>query len=215
MIFELHNFGYSEYALKRMERNGEPPVVYEKPSIESVLKRFGSKGGSMLDIGAHIGYWSINCSEIFDEIHAYEPNPFLLHILSHNVYKYGNIQVHPYGVSEKEEMIDFSYVPNVLAGMLGSGAYSYEKRRASSGLMKDTPIESIKVFVAPPRVKKVNFIKIDVEGMESRVLEACSIYRDQNPLLHIEMHDEDRKSILEWVEIEEHIDEHFYYARYK
>ena len=53
----------------------------------------------MLDIGAHIGYWSIQMSPYFSTIHAFECNHDLFPVLTYNILKYKNINLY---VSEEQ-----------------------------------------------------------------------------------------------------------------
>ena len=193
----------------------KPTITYEQKSLEIVIDFFKSyKANSnlvMLDIGAHLGYWSIQMSPYFDTIHAYECNPDLFPFLTLNTYKFNNITLHPYGIDTKLEQKDFNYFPKneFIGSYMLSKEYFENENKSYKNLI---------VTVAPPKVSgPVHFIKIDVEGAELNVLEACYKYKQYDPLLHIEIHTEKNKDLFskEYITILHSIDESNHIAKYK
>ena len=193
----------------------DPTSTYEQKSLEIVIDFFKSyKGESnlvMMDIGAHIGYWSIQMSPYFETIHAFECNPDLFPILSYNTYNHHNITLHPYGIDTKLEQKNFNYFTDYefIGSYILDDEYFKEENK---------PVKNLNVTVAPPKVKgPVHFIKIDVEGAELNVLEACYKYKQYDPLLHIEIHHEKDKQIYteKYITILHSIDESNHIARYK
>ena len=164
--------------------------TYEQDSLEYVIEHFkGRKNLVMLDVGAHIGYWSVQMSPYFSTIHAFECNHDLFPVLAYNTVKYKNINLYPYGIDCTTEMLEFAYLPNHAEGCIGSYIISkneFHKLAEIHGTKKQ--YKELTVTVSPPRVEgPVDFIKIDVEGAEYNVLKACEKYRKYDPLIHIEI----------------------------
>ena len=198
--------------------NGSHNQIYEQSSLEYVIDHFaGQTNLTMLDIGAHVGYWSLQMSPYFESIHAFECNPDILPFLALNTYNYENITVYPYGVDLKLEQKNFVCLGE--NGLIGTYILdeSDEKFLAKKDGVKNDH-KRFDVTVAPPKVSgPVHFIKIDVEGAELNVLKACYKYKQYDPLLHIEIHrEEHRKYYFEkYITILHSLDEDNYIAKYK
>ena len=195
----------------------DPTKTYEQDSLEYIIDYFkGQSNLVMMDVGAHVGYWSIQMSPYFETIHAFECNSDLYPTLAYNLYKYDNVIMHPYGIDIELEQKNFFYLTEHCHGMIGSYIIGkeYFKREAE----KAGSSRNINVTVAPPKVQgPVHFIKIDVEGAELNVLKACYKYKQYDPLLHIEIHREEvRKMYSEkYITILHSFDESNHIAKYK
>lgn len=204
------------------EWKDDPGKTYEQDSLEYVIEHFKGKNNLvMLDIGSHIGYWSIQMSPYFSAIHAFECNHDLFPVLAYNILQYKNIKLYPYGIDISTEMLEFTYLPATGEGCIGSYKISkneFDKLAEFHGT-KGTKYhpKDIIVTVAPPRVKgPIDFIKIDVEGAEYNVLKACEKYRKYDPLIHIEIHNDiTRKKYEEFIKIIHSIDDHNHIAKYR
>ena len=171
----------------------------------------------MLDVGAHIGYWSVQMSPYFSTIHAFECNHDLFPVLAYNTLKYKNINLYPYGIDCTTEMLEFAYLPNHAEGCIGSYIISkneFHKLAEIHGTKKQ--YKELTVTVSPPRVEgPVDFIKIDVEGAEYKVLKACEKYRKYDPLIHIEIKtDYAKKKFGKYIKIIKQITQCDYIAKY-
>ena len=192
--------------------------TYEQDSLEYVIEHFKDRDNLvMLDVGAHIGYWSVQMSPYFSTIHAFECNHDLFPVLAYNTLKYKNINLHPYGIDCSTEMLEFAYLPNHAEGCIGSYIISkneFHKLAEIHGTKKQ--YKELTVTVSPPRVEgPVDFIKIDVEGAEYNVLKACEKYRKYDPLIHIEIKtDYAKKKFGEFIKIIKQITQCDYIARY-
>ena len=140
------------------EWKDNPDKTYEQESLEYVIEHFKDKKNLvMLDIGAHIGYWSIQMSPYFSTIHAFECNHDLFPVLAYNTLKYNNIRLYPYGIDVSTEMLEFTYLTKIADGSIGS--YKIPKTEFFNSEEK---YKEITVTVSPPKVKgSVDFIKID------------------------------------------------------
>lgn len=151
---------------------------------EQLIARYGlERGGTFLDVGAHIGFWTIPFAKDFDRVIAFEPQPenmacLMLNVTGHghNTAAEGCGQVTfwdvPVGnVPTKGDMVRHTTGEN-------SGMYMFQPRE--TGLKHSIRLDDL-------HVKDVRFIKIDVEGYELNVLQGAKnlIERDR-PLVLIE-----------------------------
>lgn len=155
----------------------------------AMVRSFIQNGDNILDIGAHIGTFSIPFS-LFNggkgRIFAFEANSDNYELLKKNILENGaeNI-VFPVKAVVSHEQADFSMkLPeNGNSGMyyFSPVAHATDGRNSLSIRMDDWYSENIAGM-------PVDFIKIDVEGAELSVLRSCeNIIRTYHPALYIEI----------------------------
>ena len=126
-----------------------------------------------LDVGANIGNWTaaIKAAEPSIEVHAFEIVPDTARQMRQNIAGLNGIHLNEFGLGEAATEIEISFSPdnNVLSSAI-------EARRAEFPDLKDSwrtirgkllPGDD---YVAQNRIEHVDFLKIDVEGMEMKVL---------------------------------------------
>jgi FkbM family methyltransferase len=114
-----------------------------------------------VDAGAYIGAFSLVASEIAREVIALEASPIAFARLVENIKANGKkIQAVQTGVSDRSETLTF-YVQN--SGNLGGSSFVY-KGNGRSFSIDCKPLSEL----APG----ADFLKIDLEGMDLRVLQA-------------------------------------------
>jgi FkbM family methyltransferase len=127
-----------------------------------------------IDVGAHTGMTSVFYSQIFDCVKAFEPIPELCtqFRLTIERNKCNNVELYSHGIGKGEELIKMKYKAN----------NSFNSHRNDKGNIEAsiTSLDSL-------NIDAVDFIKIDVEGMESEVIEGAweTILRHQ-PLIQFE-----------------------------
>lgn len=144
---------------------------YEKTDSDMIM-RLVHDGDSIFDIGANIGWYSINLAKRYPacKIQAFEPIPkthaYLLKNIALN--GVGNITVNNHGFSNKADTLTFYYYPT------GSG-------NASSAKLADVAgVQEIKCKVLPlddfmaGHPGGIDFIKCDVEGAELLVFQGAT-----------------------------------------
>lgn len=120
----------------------------------------------IIDVGANIGYFSILYSKLVGEngkVYAFEPaiNTFNKLIKNIKLNSITNIITNQIGIGNKNETLFIFYDKNNI------GSSSYVSKEKNS--IKEKTI--IKKFDSEYKfIKKINFIKIDVEGFELEVL---------------------------------------------
>jgi len=74
------------------------------------------EGDTIIDVGANIGVFGIKLSKMFSDIHifAFEPISDIFTVLGKNVAltKNKKFQIFNWGISDKEELLNFTYYPN-------------------------------------------------------------------------------------------------------
>lgn len=149
--------------------------------ISSCLAR-----GTMVDIGANVGFHTLTAALFFDRVYAFEPTPETYASLDKNV-----------------KMNGFSNVAlaNVaLASSNGSAILHRDSRNCGANSLIEEGIcgsdqgtvtvatQRLDDFVAQTGIQRVDFIKIDVEGFEAEVLEgAKETIATHSPVLFVEL----------------------------
>jgi FkbM family methyltransferase len=125
-------------------------------------------GSTVLDIGAHVGYYTRLLAQLVGpegRVLAFEPHPENLAVLGHNVStaRYGNTRIVPMAVSSSTGRAQ-------LFVSAGSSNHSLVGGYADVGETVAVHTTALDDFLPASGVDSVDFIKIDVEGAEPRVL---------------------------------------------
>jgi FkbM family methyltransferase len=140
--------------------------------LEKYIKEAYTENTNMIDIGAHIGTFSLMMSKYISEnskIYAFEPVYY--EILTINVEQNNlkdKILIYPIGLSDKKEqlqggLIDFSINVNYGFTQLDN----LEKANDTSKYIIDI------ITLDSLNIENVSFIKIDTEGSERKVLDGA------------------------------------------
>src|SRR3989338_724867 len=146
--------------------------AYEKENLE-LLRRFLDERSVVLDMGANTGHHSLFFSSIEAEVHAFEPFPEFVAIIRERIRenRIHNIHVHPVGLGDTDEFITYY---KAVGDNLGLGSFFREHAREKDD--KNTPAEKLPIraadrYISNMQLKRIDVIKIDVEGYEKKVLE--------------------------------------------
>ncbi|MCX6720726.1 MAG: FkbM family methyltransferase [Candidatus Staskawiczbacteria bacterium] len=158
---------------------------YESEELEAIRK-FLKKDSVILDIGANIGWYSLNLSKNVPngKIFSFEPIPKTYGYLEKNIKINGLGNVKPFnlGIGEENKDIIFNYYPEM------SGAAS--AKNLHEGIKKvnvNCKIKKLDSFI-PKLTKRVDFIKCDVEGAEIFVVRGgIEIIKKHFPVIFMEM----------------------------
>lgn len=154
----------------------------------SKLDQFAAPGMVMLDIGAHVGYYSRRYAKVLGingRIFAFEPHPRTFATLQHNVEKLPQIAAVQLALAEHEgtaELHDYLM-------MSASGSLHYDESMAAlqkaqmqqsdiaprigqtftaqTFTVRTTPVDD---FLAAQNIEQVDLVKMDIEGAEIRAL---------------------------------------------
>lgn len=144
------------------------------------IDRLVAPGFICYDLGASVGYLSLLMARKAEHVYSFEPAPhaiaeFRRHIAANG---FQNITIVEKAVSDCERMVEFGLTDNAY------GSRIVDSEVASSLKVTTTTLEAFVASHRPP-----DFIKIDVENEEGRVLEgARSILRESQPLICCELH---------------------------
>jgi FkbM family methyltransferase len=181
---------------KSIERNGRPLLnvpsqvggVAEATVIKLSSLLFGG-GKTFIDIGAHIGFYSVFLSQDFDNVFAFEPSKFQKKWLDKNIAdnNLDNVTAYGIGISDNVGETDLFVLSsdgglNTLDPSVASSMINMEKYKCQ--------IRTLDSF----KFANVDLIKIDVEGLEGPVLSgAIETINSSRPVILIEVWDESKR----------------------
>lgn len=160
---------------RRIRRRGDPELSW--------LCTSGRFFATALDIGAHKGVYTYWLSKFAGDIHSFEPNPDLANLLALSVPK--NVTVHNFALSDKDGG-SFLNIPLKSDGLTPDEPSARVVDRMQD--LFDTNFRIQTRALDNLRLANVDFIKIDVEGLEEKVIEGGwgLILRDR-PMLIVEL----------------------------
>jgi len=127
------------------------------------------EGDTILDIGAHIGVFSVRAARLAHRghVYAFEPSSKNYAMLIKNLQLNGldNLHVENFAVSDKSGAIPF-YIP-ANNGVMGSLFHN------SSRFTEMVQVTTLADIIAKHRIEQIDLLKIDVEGSEYDILLNC------------------------------------------
>ena len=127
---------------------------------EELLAQFACQDGDFMDIGAHIGYYSMYMHPLVRKVYAFEPDPRNLPDLNANAASVSNIEVIALAVSSRSKTAQF-YI---------GGDSTLSTLETIDGDTVEVQTTSIDDFVANRPGVKPTLFKIDAEGHDFEVL---------------------------------------------
>lgn len=150
-----------------------------RPIINSLLP----EGGVFVDVGAHVGLWSLTLAARASKVYAFEANLLTYYALHYNRGINGlNKKVEPFNIALWDTHTSVS-VKDWHGKLSGGSTACYED---DGSVTPALPLDEVAVAY---QINRIDLIKIDTEGAEARVLKGArqTIERLQ-PNLLIEMH---------------------------
>jgi FkbM family methyltransferase len=144
-------------------------LTYQYHKLEAAMRRQPPERRRVcLDIGAHVGLWSMWLARAFERVQAFEPVPAFADIFPFNV-SGENVTLHRVALGDGEGTVSIT-VPE---GETGNAHVAIEGKhpgtRYGSGghdTWHGVPLRRLDSF----GLTRVDFIKIDVEGFERQVI---------------------------------------------
>ena len=138
--------------------------TWERNSTRTILKNL-NLGDTFVDVGAHIGYYSLLASRIVGnkgKVYAIEPDNKNYSLLKKNIKanKYKNIQIIKKAISEKSGRINF-YTND---SNTGDNRTYMNNNKSHISIIQSATLDSL--F---PNLK-IDFIKMDIQGSELKAL---------------------------------------------
>ena len=173
------------------------PANYESENFE-FLANSCMPGAVIIDIGAHIGLFSIIASQVTGatgKVYAFEPAPSTYELLQNTLAINHNesvIETFQKAVGKETGKITF-FVSDGQADN-GNSLVNYKDDRPLHGI--DVEVTSVDAFVKEKRISRLNFIKIDVEGAEYDTLRgAAETLQNLRPVCIVAIHPEPIKAM--------------------
>jgi len=155
----------------------------------------------IFDIGSNMGTYATWIARGFPEgkIYCFEPQRLVFQLLCGNIAinNFDNCHIFNMGIGSKDEFIEVSE-PNYFSKEdFGIFSLIEDKIPNKSGVKTMVQIMKLDTFVETYKIPKIDFIKIDVEGMDIDVLRGAeNVLKRYNPCIFIE-HSDNRNSILD------------------
>jgi len=140
--------------------------------LNRFLKGNPTKKRVAIDVGACYGFVSEFLSERYDEVKSFEVVKPVRDCLTENVNRFenNNVEVFPYGLGEKEGEVDIYFTPS----WTGHSSH-YRNLDIYAGMGKYERILKCQVRTLDSfEFDVVDYIKIDVEGLELQVLRGAT-----------------------------------------
>jgi FkbM family methyltransferase len=163
--------------------------TYEYPASK-ILQKELKDARLFIDVGAHVGYYTLLASKIAKEVIALEPDPFNYKLLRINLRINGISNVYALNIAASNYTgtgIYASYIKN-------TGKLLTQKSNRDNNMSR-IKIKVVKLDDLLLKIGKIpDVIKIDVEGSEIQVLEGLQeTLRKGVKCLMIEVHSEENK----------------------
>jgi FkbM family methyltransferase len=158
-----------------------------------------------IDCGANIGVHTIEWGKMLQgkgSIISFEPQKQIYYALCGNIAINNcfNVTAYNLSVGDKDEIIDIPMPNYFMPSTFGSMELKQHEKSEDIGqtLNETVKVEQIRLDALP--VSRVDFIKIDVEGMEFEVLEgAKSVINRYKPIMLIEVVKIDQRKMKTWL----------------
>ncbi len=157
-------------------------------NLTSFLLRFLKENMIFIDVGAHIGFYSMLSSHLVGlkgKVYSFEPTPWTYNLLQKNTKLLTNVITTNAGASDSDGEFSFSDY--------GPGYGAYNSASAEGTILKFKPKEiraktiQLDSFFEQNSIRP-DFIKLDAEGFEHTILAGLSqTLKSSRPLITLEM----------------------------
>lgn len=185
-------------SIKQVQRRNVSFLVYEDetPSLPKfwdwdeweshtyeVLETFLDKDHSYIDAGVHLGETVLYGAHLAKSVYAVEPDPEALRIANKNIELNGipNVKVIPKALGNDSESVKLG-CPNTCPDLGSSRTAAFFADEANSFEAESISLLSL---IESERINDLNFLKIDVEGMEDVIISNAA---DLQVPIYVEIH---------------------------
>jgi FkbM family methyltransferase len=148
-----------------------------EPAVVQAIRRHLAPGGTLVDVGAHIGYHSLKAAAAVGpagHVIAIEPNPGTVRLLRDNIRASSAtaIRVEPVACSNAEGTLELFAAAEANIGESSLARHTASGAGKIAGVYR-VPARTLDAIVKEAAVSRVDVIKIDVEGAEMLVLQGA------------------------------------------
>ncbi len=145
----------------------------ENNFLKQILKIFQNQKAVLFDIGANEGKFTTLLIELFPDaiIYCFEPHPGNFSNLKKNLADRERVKLYNLAVSDKSELaeiFDYEGSNGTTHACMNSEAFTGVHR--SQFISHQVKCTTLDEFVEKENIQKIDFVKIDVEGNELKVL---------------------------------------------
>jgi FkbM family methyltransferase len=161
---------YYFFVESRVAKDYVTTGLYEKSIINWVMDNFVKEDKACLDIGAHMGHYTMNMARKAKRVYAFECSPKSFNYLCANIALQDlNYTVDKFNValSNKEGTAKYYIRDKGDGGANGIAKFSLDDTKNTPYV--EVPTKTLDSF----GLKNIGFIKMDVEGHEKEVLEGA------------------------------------------
>lgn len=147
----------------RLRGEGRISCIHDKYSNEQV---FVERGDVVFDVGAFVGSFTMSVADTASHVYAFEPNVTTKKFLDLNTCDFSNVETFGVGIWEEDGCVQLN---------LGLDPTNDSLLTPDDGFKGDREIKvkRIDTICNKLNIDKVDFMKIDAEGVEPEVLESA------------------------------------------
>ena len=163
----------------------------EVVALKYVRKKLASVKEPLVifDVGANIGKYALLLSKIFrgknKKIYSFEPSKKTCAQFKNNCFTDKNIEIFNFGLSDKEEKVKL-YLDEETSGMASVYKRRLDHFNLSMGMEEEIQLKTLDDFCQENDIKKIDLLKLDVEGNELRALEGAKTMLDKKTIRFIQ-----------------------------
>jgi FkbM family methyltransferase len=188
---------------------------YEKGCVDWCIQNFIKHDKNIIDIGAHIGWYSINMAKYANHVYSFECSPKSFNYLCANIaLNEQDYKITKYNCALGNENGNTPYFIRDPNDGGSNGISKFECDNINNTPFINVPVKTLDSY----EISNVNFIKIDVEGHEKQVLQGAikTIEENNYPKILFECWDENReKDNYPAIQLKKELFEFFQSLEYK
>lgn len=157
------NYGNGSY----IDKSGERWV------LKYIKARIKSDKVILFDVGANIGKYAAELEKIFGNsavIYCFEPSLLTYRKLVENLAGFNNIHINNLGLGERKDSLKL-YTDGAESGMASVYKRNLEHKNITMTLYEEVQIDTLDEYCLKHHIDHIDFLKLDVEGHELKVLE--------------------------------------------
>ena len=140
-----------------------------EPDMVKLFSLLVHRGDTVIDVGANIGCTALLFNQLAREVHAFEPSKPSYDLLETNLKKAKAKKVTTYnmGLGDEPSSAELTY-----AATNRSGGFVSDRTKVNAGHTTESiAIDTLDRVVAAQVIDKIDFMKVDIEGFEMRMLQ--------------------------------------------